>query len=719
MSDTDVQIVFEQFVQPGLKDGQYTVTASVALSDQAGPGAPTFPPVSKVLQVGSDATALPAGSIVSVFPPDQDSGDYSGCLPHVLLNQPTIPWQKQVLSGADDKVPWLAVLSLSDDELISGGPTLVTAADGTKTLSMSLAFFQSIAPTIDELGYLSHVRRAETTCKADSTVTEIDYAVVVGNRLPKPQILTHAYLVALADHGDLLPGGAGTTDPVVLPVLTTWQFTAETETKTTSFSDIILAANRTPPTLGLPPTATGAAGQLLSMGYVPMPHALRVGGDTVSLYRGPLVPYATARTIANVPIQNADAVALYDPSTGILDMSCSAAWTLGRLLALNAASYALALYNWKSAAQRATIDQLIYELDTGKAAPSAATLGTARRLGAEHALAAFLPSALGKLAGFKGDATQFHATPPVATTSPPLSRAQRKAALRDAMTDPARIAQLHGLSPHLGATPSKALQDTPATTDPNLLQVLSWLGDLILLKSVPLFYLVPDERMLPTDSIRFFQIDPSWMEALVDGALSLGRVTETDQSHDAAFRPMLQQEIGRFAASARDRRRGALGATDPSPLPARPVSGFLLRSSAVTQWPKMEVAASGPTGVANILRMEANGAVLICLFDRPVDTVKLRKPPEGIHFGFDDDGALSKNLRRLVDDSGGPAGSEIITNPPTSIQPSYRGDSTLRVLDIKTLADTLSTRLAPPQFTSAEFALEMVTGVEAVNFTLS
>jgi hypothetical protein len=209
------------------------------------------------------------------------------------------------------------------------------------------------------------------------------------------------------------------------------------------------------------------------------------------------------------------------------------------------------------------------------------------------------------------------------------------------------------------------------------------------------------------------------MEALVDGALSLGRVTETDQSHDAAFRPMLQQEIGRFAASARDRRRGALGATDPSPLPARPVSGFLLRSSAVTQWPKMEVAASGPTGVANILRMEANGAVLICLFDRPVDTVKLRKPPEGIHFGFDDDGALSKNLRRLVDDSGGPAGSEIITNPPTSIQPSYRGDSTLRVLDIKTLADTLSTRLAPPQFTSAEFALEMVTGVEAVNFTLS
>ena len=717
MSDTDVQIVFEQFVQPGLKDGQYTVTASIAMSDTAGLGAPTFIPVSKVLQVGSDATALPAGSIVSVFPPDNDSGDYSGCLPHVLLNKPTIPWQKQVLSGADDKVPWLALLSLSDDELKSAGPSLVTAADGTKTLSMPLAFFRSIAPTIDDLGYLSHVRGVKTTCKTDSTVTEIDYAVVVGNRLPKPQTLTHAYLVAFADHGDLLPGGTGTTDPVVLPVLTTWQFTAETETKT--FSDIILAADRTPPTLGLPRTAAGAAGQLLSMGYVPMPHALRVGGDTVSLYRGPLVPYATARTITSTPIQNADAVTLYDPSTGIMDMSCAAAWTLGRLLALNAASYALALYNWKRAAQRATIDQLIYELDTGKTAPSATTLGAARRLDAEHALAAFLPSALGKLSGFKGDAAHLHAAPPVATTSPPLSRAQRKAALRDAMTDPARIVQIHGLSPHLAAAPGKALQDTPVTADPNLLQVLSWLGDLILLKSVPLFYLVPDERMLPTESIRFFQIDPSWMEALVDGALSLGRVTETDQSHDAAFRPMLQYGTGRSAASARDRRRGALGATDPAPLPARPASGFLLRSSAVTQWPTMEVAASGPTGVANILRMEANGAVLICLFDRPVDTVTLREPAEGIHFGFDDDGTLSKNLRRLVDDTGGPAGSEIITTPPAPMQPSYRGDSTLRVLDIEMLADAFSARLAPPQFTSAEFALEMVTGVQAVNFKLS
>lgn len=714
-ADTDTQIVFEQFVQPGLKDGQYTVTAQVSMADQAGAGAPSFAPLQKVLQVGSDATTLPAGSILTVFPPEDDSGEYSGCLPHVLLNQPTIPWQKQLQGGADDKIPWLAVLSISADELAGSGPALVTAADGTSTLRMSLSFFRSIAPTAEELGYLAHVRKVETTRKADSTTTEIDYAVVVGNRLPKPKTDTHAYLVALAGHGDLLPGGTGTTDPVELPVLKTWRFSAIEETRT--FADVIIATDRAPPTLRLPADTTGDAGNLFAMGYVPMPHALRVGGNTVSLYRGPLVPYATTRAITALPIANADAVTFYDPGTGIMDSSCSAAWTLGRLLALNASSYALALYNWKRAAQRATIDQLVYELDTGKTPPPAASLGAARQRDAEHALASFLPGALERLSGLAP--TPAHTAAPVlATARPAPGRAQREVALQAAMTDPARIAQLHGMAPRGSAALGAAAQDAPDTSDPNLAQVLAWLGDLMLLKPVPLFYLVPHQRMLPAESIRFFQIDQSWMEALIDGALSLGRVTEADQSHDTAFRSMLQHGASRVAAARRDRRRGALGTSDPDPLPARPLSGFFLCSSAVTTWSGLEASATGASGDAKILRMHKDGALMICLFDRLVDTVALHEPAEGVHFGFDAEGALSKNPRRLADDAGGAAGSEIVTDPPAPILPSYRDPAT-RVLDIKALVAAFTARLAPQQFTSAEFALQMVAGVQMVTFKLT
>jgi hypothetical protein len=49
-----------------------------------------------------------------------------------------------------------------------------------------------------------------------------------------------------------------------------------------------------------------------------------------------------------------------------------------------------------------------------------------------------------------------------------------------------------------------------------------------LFKGVPLFYLAADERMLPAESIRFFHVDQSWLTALIDGALSIGRVTASD-----------------------------------------------------------------------------------------------------------------------------------------------------------------------------------------------
>jgi hypothetical protein len=50
-----------------------------------------------------------------------------------------------------------------------------------------------------------------------------------------------------------------------------------------------------------------------------------------------------------------------------------------------------------------------------------------------------------------------------------------------------------------------------------------WLGRLRLLKGVPFNYLVPDERMLPPESIRFFYLDMNWVDSLLDGAFSIGR----------------------------------------------------------------------------------------------------------------------------------------------------------------------------------------------------
>ena len=46
----------------------------------------------------------------------------------------------------------------------------------------------------------------------------------------------------------------------------------------------------------------------------------------------------------------------------------------------------------------------------------------------------------------------------------------------------------------------------------------------VLLYGVPFHYLVPDERMLPPESIRFFYLDPGWIATLIQGATSVGRL---------------------------------------------------------------------------------------------------------------------------------------------------------------------------------------------------
>ena len=211
------------------------------------------------------------------------------------------------------------------------------------------------------------------------------------------------------------------------------------------------------------------------MGCVPLPHAMRQGNKTVSWYRGPLVPGNNTSKEFSLPIRTADELVYYDETCGVFDVSYSAAWELGRLLALQSKSFSLSLYHWKRT--------------------------HARKL--------------------KDDAE----------------------------------AQLTHL-PFDG--PSVDL-DLPET-------VISWFEHLMLLEEVPFHYLVPDERMLPAESIRFFQVDPLWLECLLDGAFSIGRVLSSDHKQDNSYQ---KDHI--------------------NPLLPNRISGFLLRSDIVAGWPGLQV----------------------------------------------------------------------------------------------------------------------------------
>src|ERR1700685_4299755 len=87
----------------------------------------------------------------------------------------------------------------------------------------------------------------------------------------------------------------------------------------------------------------------------------------------------------------------------------------------------------------------------------------------------------------------------------------------------------------------RAAAGAPASSDQTIVQ--NWSTAVQLLQGVPFNYLVPDAAMLPPESLRFFTVDPNWVTALIDGALSVGKAT-SNQSWLSGLE-QLQNQVGR------------------------------------------------------------------------------------------------------------------------------------------------------------------------------
>jgi hypothetical protein len=107
------------------------------------------------------------------------------------------------------------------------------------------------------------------------------------------------------------------------------------------------------------PQATPPISGALAAGYVPLDHDLRTNETTVSWYHGPLSPIdRPSPVLPKIPISSPDEALIFDPTTGMFDASLAAAWTIGRLLALQDRSYAASLYQFKRGLVKATVDAI-------------------------------------------------------------------------------------------------------------------------------------------------------------------------------------------------------------------------------------------------------------------------------------------------------------------------------------------------------------------------
>ena len=191
--------------------------------------------VSQAFSVQGPRYTLPPEDVFSVFPPDNAVGVFHQFLPHVVLAQRELPWERNVFKDQDSTTqrPWLALLLFAEDEQIDGQPALlppqvanwqpnrsmsatITAASffpnpsgngilwpdlvqewyetgdllqNTRctVIDVSSQAFATLIPSPDDLRYLAHVRRVDPSAK-DNDVLKVTgdgwYSVLVGSRLP-------------------------------------------------------------------------------------------------------------------------------------------------------------------------------------------------------------------------------------------------------------------------------------------------------------------------------------------------------------------------------------------------------------------------------------------------------------------------------------------------------------------------------------------------------
>lgn len=175
--------------------------------------------------------------------------------------------------------------------------------------------------------------------------------------------------------------------------------------------------------------------------------------------------------------------------------------------------------------------------------------------------------------------------------------------------------------------------------------LVEWIARLVLLYPIPFHYLVPHQSLLPAESLRFFHLDDNWVNALVDGALSVA-VRNLTTTESVASRAELQRSLSKIVYQHRLRLQGKNPEWNPTERYMDiPKSGFLLRSRIVNGWPGIEVtaktSATQEQTLPKILRFDqiAEG-VLFCLARGTVEEVTFREPREGLSFGVGSDGTI-------------------------------------------------------------------------------
>lgn len=774
---------YDSYVPP-LEAGPYTITVKqqVDSTDAAHPLSTSFD-LTQPFSVTAPRFALAPDQVQSVFPPANASGQFTQNLPHVVLMERALPWERELAPGLKPPAtnpnvtayPWMALLLFTYDEITPppgydptsslSNPTLAGTYPVQKLLhpddpatlgprvepgkedettcqaiDVTTEVFRQVTPRLADLPYLAHARQVNVGDKTTSlALTSGWFSVVIGNRFPQGTgpvgTRNIAHLVSLEGFAPYLVDSpqwpAGITQ-VRLASLASWRFTAQPQGG--SFRDLMLNLIHQQEEGGdglrlrLPlPSGTqepGSPGDLvqkaLAQGFAALPYETRVGDQTFGWYHGPLVPQPVPPMSEVQGFASSAAATIYDAATGTFDLSYAAGWELGRLMALSDRAYATSQMRARKATRR--VVNLVRERtrwDSGQRLMARAAAkndaggaggagggdddGGLRELLDPRHVSRGVASWLGAQA-----AEHLPAAGRPAAAAPEPTNALLRGAAR-----PPHVAGLVGLHkrPDVRSLVQGHTARTLAAQGP-LSSVADYLAGLRQLHGVPFVHLVPDARMLPAESIRFFYVDPNYLDALCDGAQSVGVHTSRDAMQQELVRGTLRQ-----AAVARTHARRSLLTGHPlraaDATPADPLAGFLLRSAVVSGYPGLEVKGFGSvdgTDPIDPIRIDhLSPDVLLVLFGRVPARVDIDEPKEGLAFGVEDGGKVG--VRAI-------SGLDIgrVTDTVVTLDGTYLRDDS-RVLAVDPWQAFLMTKVTPPSLWGpAGFALQMVRAPQQMIF---
>lgn len=368
---------FISYIKPPLVEGKYRLSAKqeVTLPENC-----SFE-VAADFHVTGRAYTLEAQEVFSVFPTQNESGEFSDILPYIVLDKKAYPWSREFCPNPKGApTPWVALIVVAAtegavekempiDELTgnkekgiyfpdkSQMPSVTgeKGSDPCHVVDLPKRLYEEIMPSPEDLPYLCHARSVNLSNTEDSVCAKDGFfSVVCANRfVPSGEqpVKSTVHLVSLL--GYAAPAIPESCEYVRLVSLYHWDIYSQKKSEE-SFTSVVERLRQSCGVMGYDRTA-----DLQKQGCSALRQITRTGEQTYALYRSPLIPFCNTEQLSTADKYTADGLLIYDKKVGLFEVTYAAAWQLGRMLTLSRPSLANSILNYNKAKKLARHRRLL------------------------------------------------------------------------------------------------------------------------------------------------------------------------------------------------------------------------------------------------------------------------------------------------------------------------------------------------------------------------